>query len=180
LLLTEVIETITKKPFYSAIREQLQFKEQQLNNTWFIKLEETPKNTLIRSHQYWNEFGFDTYDLDPSWDLYGGGGMVSTIKDMAMFFRALFEGRIIHDKKVLAMMYTDVPPDLQINYCLGIRKVNVAGLPAYNHGGGLGTDVVYIPKLKATIAVASIEASKRPLALQIRDQIAKELSQLSP
>lgn len=175
VLLTEVIETCTRISFYEAIRSLLGFKRQRLPATWFVKLEKIPAKTAPMAHQYWDKYGWDTYDLDPSWDLYGGGGMASTVKDMALFFRKLFEGKIIRDREVLAMMYRDVPPNLEINYCLGIRKITIAGLTGYNHGGGLGTDVVYVPELNATIAVAVLEASHRPGAQEISKEIARLL-----
>lgn len=178
LLLTEVIETCTQKPFYEAIRSLLDLKKHRLRNTWFIKLEKTPKKSAALAHQYWDKYGWDTYDLDPSWDLYGGGGMAATVKDMALFFRWLFEGKIIQNKDVLAQMYQDVPPNLEVNYCLGIRKISIAGFTGYNHGGGLGTDVVYIPELDATIAVAVLEASHRPRAQEISKEIARLLGAL--
>ena len=176
ILLTEIIEHFSKKPFYTIMRSSLNYKGLKLNETWFAKLEKAPIKTAARAHQYWEEFGWDTYDLDPSWDLYGGGGMVATLKDMACFFQYLFNGKVIHNKEVLSMMHADVPPNLEINYCLGIRKIKYAGLQGYNHGGGLGTDVIYIPELNATIAVAALEASHRPVALEISKQIVHELA----
>ncbi len=175
LLLTEVIEHCTRQPFYTAMRTLLSYREHNLHATWFAKLEPVPAGVAARAHQYWDEFSWDTYDLDPSWDLYGGGGMVATVTDMALFFRYLFEGRVIRDKQLLARMYTDVPPDLNINYCLGIRKIKVSGFTAYNHGGGLGTDAVYIPELNATVVVAALEARHRPLALELSKEIVQQL-----
>ncbi|PSK91527.1 serine hydrolase domain-containing protein [Taibaiella chishuiensis] len=175
LLLTEVIEHCTRKPFYQAMRRLLNYDKLKLNATWFAKLERAPAGVAPRAHQYWDEFAWDTYDLDPSWDLYGGGGMVATITDMAMYFRYLFTGRVITDPRLLARMYTDVPPDLNINYCLGIRKIKVSGFTAYNHGGGLGTDAIYIPGLNATVVVAALEARHRPLALELTKEIVDQL-----
>lgn len=177
LLLTEIIEQITHKPFYTAMRKLLDYKKHRLNATWFAKLEQSPLKVRSRAHQYWDEFGWDTYDLDPSWDLYGGGGMVATVADMATFFQLLFNHKVIHDGKILSMMTEDVPPNLDINYCLGIRKIKYAGLLGYNHGGGLGTDVIYIPELNATVAVTSLEAQHRPLALEISKEIVRQLHQ---
>ncbi|WP_118972921.1 serine hydrolase domain-containing protein [Taibaiella koreensis] len=177
VLLTEVIEHFTGKPFYTSIRTLLDYRQLQLDHTWFAKLEKAPKGIVPAAHQYWDEFGWDTYDLDPSWDLYGGGGMKATLKDMALFFQYLFNGKVIHSDKVLATMYTDVPPDLQINYCLGIRKIKYSGLMGYNHGGGLGTDVIFIPELNATIAVAALEAMHRPVALKISQEIIRALDE---
>jgi len=177
LLLTEIIEQVTRQPFYTAMRKLLDYKKHQLNATWFAKLEQSPLKVKPRAHQYWDEFGWDTYNLDPSWDLYGGGGMVATAADMAMFFQLLFNNKVIHDGKILSMMREDVPPNLDINYCLGIRKIKYAGLPGYNHGGGLGTDVIYIPELNATVAIATLEAQHRPLAVEISKEIVRQLHQ---
>ncbi|PZF72630.1 serine hydrolase domain-containing protein [Taibaiella soli] len=175
ILLTEIIEQKTKQPYYRAMRSLLDYKQLHLNNTWFAKFEKAPASAKPQAHQYWDEFGWDTYDLDPSWDLYGGGGMIATVSDMAKFFQYLFNGKVIHNQNILALMTTDVPPNLQINYCLGIRKVTYANQKGYNHGGGLGTDVIYIPALNATIAVAALETSHRPVALEISKGVVREL-----
>lgn len=89
------------------------------------------------------------------------------MKEMAVFFRNLFNGKIIKDAKVLALMNQNVPPNQEINYCLGIRKIKAFDLLEYNHGGGLGTDVVYIPELNASIAISALEADKHPVAVEI-------------
>lgn len=67
-------------------------------------------------------------------------------------------------------------PNLEINYCLGIRKIKYSGILGYNHGGGLGTDLIYIPALNASIAVASSEATHRPKAVEISKEIVRLLS----
>ena len=91
LLLSEIIEQKTEQPFYTAIRNDLiDYQKHELNATWFINLEEQPENTTVLAHHYWNKYDWDSYNLDPSWDLYGGGGLVSTSKDAARFFQLLF------------------------------------------------------------------------------------------
>lgn len=167
VLLTEVIETVTHQPFYKAMRSLLNFGKHHLDETWFISLEKTPKNTSPLADQHWAKYGWDICDLDPSWDLYGGGGIAATVQDLAHFFQLLFGDQKIIGEAMLEKMHTDVPPNLTVNYCLGIKKVKIAGLTGYNHGGGLGTDVVYIPGLNATIAISVLEASKRPVAVDI-------------
>ncbi|PJJ62797.1 serine hydrolase domain-containing protein [Chryseobacterium geocarposphaerae] len=172
VLLTEVIESVTHQPYYKTMRKLLGYKKRGLKVTRFAKFENVSQNTAPQAHQYWDQFGWDTCNLDPSWDLYGGGGIVTNVKEMAVFFQKLFSGRIIKNRNVLAQMTTDVPPNLEINYCLGIRKIKYAGLLGYNHGGGLGTDAVYIPQLNASIAVVALEAGHRPVAVEISKKIA--------
>ncbi len=175
ILLTEIIENTTHQPFYEAMRSLLKFKKQGMKSTWFIQLEKMPKKIPHMAHQHWNHFSWEIDSLNPSWDLYGGGGMASNVKEMAVFFQNLFNGKIIKDTRVLALMYQDVPPNLEINYCLGIRKIKAHGLLEYNHGGGLGTDVVYIPELNASIAISSLEADKRPVAVEISKELVRLL-----
>lgn len=177
LLLTEIIENQTKKPFYTAIRDLLDFKKHKRNATWFVNLEERPKNVLSLAHQYYDKYTWDSADLNPSWDLYGGGGLASTIKDLAMFFQLLFEGKIIKDKKLIEQMHTYVLPQEESIYCLGLRKINFHGATAYYHGGFWGTDCMYIPELNTTISVFTSEKSKRELNAQISHRILQLLQQ---
>jgi len=175
VLISEIIEQKTGKSFYQALRSLLDYKKLGLNNTWFIQLEKQPKKSLPLVNQYWKEFNWEIKDLNPSWDLYGGGGIASNVKDVATFFQALFNGKVIKDPKVLQLMYTDVPPNLEINYCLGIRKIKSGGMTAYNHGGGLGTDAIYIPELNASVSSASVEAGKRSVAVELSSLLASKL-----
>ncbi len=178
VLISEIIEQKTGKPFYQAVRDLLDYKKQGLNNTWFIQLEKQPQKSLPLVNQYWKQFDWEIKELNPSWDLYGGGGIASNVKNMAQFFQLLFNGKIIKDPKVLQLMYTDVPPNLEINYCLGIRKIKSGGMTAYNHGGGLGTDAIYIPEINASISSASVEAGKRNIAVELSSLLAAKLKAL--
>jgi len=161
VLLTEIIENITKQPFYTAIRELINYNRVRLNNTWFINLEKQPEiaNSLV--HQYSNKHYWDSYNLNPLWDLYGGGGLVSTTKEMALFFQALFEGRIIKDKQLVKEMHSYVLPKEESNYCLGLRNISFGDYEAYYHGGFWGTDVMYLPEINTSIAVVTLEKDKR-------------------
>lgn len=177
VLLTEIIEQLTKKPFYEAIRSLIDYKKHQLNTTWFINLEETPEQVAPLVHQYWMKYDWDSYDLNPSWDLYGGGGLVSTTKDLALFFQALFEGKIIENKLLLETMHTYVLPKEESNYGLGIQIVALEGLPVYYHGGFWGTDVVYVPALNTSIAAFTLQKDERVINAVISKEIIKVLNQ---
>ena len=175
LLLTEIIERKTKKPFYTSIRELLDFKKNNLNTTWFINLEDKPLNSLPLTHQYFNKYNWNSYNLNPSWDLYGGGCLVSNTKELAIFFQLLFEGKLIEDKEVLKHLYTYVLPKEKSNYCLGIRSLSFFGNIGYYHGGFWGTDVMYLPKYNTTISVFTLLKEKRELNAEISHEIIKVL-----
>ena len=173
LLLTEIIERKTKKPFYTAIRDVLEFKKHHLNETWFVNLENKPTKTLPLANQYSNKFNTSSVNINPSWDLYGGGGLASNTKDLALFFQLLFEGKIIKDQAVLSQIYTYVIPKEECrNYCLGLFNIpSFFGDNVYYHGGFWGTDVVYIPSIHTTIAVFTLVREKRDLNIQINKEI---------
>lgn len=156
LLLTEIIEQKTRQPFYKAIRELLKYKELGLNQTWFINLEDYPTKTLPLAHQYADRYKWDSYTINPSWDLYGGGGIAATAKDAALFFQHLFNGNIIEDKKLLEAMHTYVLPADQSKYCLGVYHFDF-GFSVFYHGGWWGTDVVYSPASNATVTVFTLQ-----------------------
>ncbi|WP_343566492.1 serine hydrolase [Sphingobacterium sp.] len=156
LLLTEIIEQKTQQPFYAAIRNLLRYKELNLTKTWFINVEQYPENTLPLAHQYANKYNWDSYTINPSWDLYGGGGIAATAKEAALFFQYVFDGKIIQDKQLLEAMHTYVLPPDKSKYCLGIYHFDM-GFNAYYHGGWWGTDVIYSPESDATITVFTLQ-----------------------
>ena len=179
LLLTEIIENIVKKPFYTAMRELLQYDELGLNSTWFPTLEEKPDMTKSLVHQYWAEYNWDSYDLDPSFDLYGGGGIACNTEDLAMFNYHLFNHDIINDTTVFNLIYTKVHTNSswQVPYYMGISESSIAGYTEFGHGGFWGTIVAYFPKLNASISVFILEKNKRSLravVLKKTVQILKE------
>lgn len=160
LLLTEIIETITEKEYYTAIRELLKYESVGLKNTWFKDLETTPTELPSFPHQYADQYKWDSPYINHSWDLYGGGGMASTVKDAALFYQYLFEGLIIEDNRVLREMHTYVLPPEESKYCLGLYHFDF-GFHLYYHGGWWGTDVNYSPDNNTSIAVFTLVKDKR-------------------
>ncbi len=166
LLLTEIIEVITHKPFYKAMRELLRYKELGLNNTWFVTLEKMPNNSKPLVHQYFEKYNWDSYNIDPSWDLYGGGGIASNTRDLARFCYDLFNGKVIKDTSVFKRIFTHVntQDSTQSNYHLGLAEYSYNGIKGFGHDGYWGTVVVYFPELKTSMAVFVLERRKSYLS----------------
>ena len=80
------------QPFAAAVRELVDSTWFGLDSTWWEDLEPPPEGAPERAHQYIDET--DTFAFDPSFDLYGGGGLVATLGDAAAFFGALESGLI--------------------------------------------------------------------------------------
>ena len=151
ILLGEIIETVTGKSLGNAITEQLKLKELGLNS---IHIENAAGEfNDIRIHQYLeNE---DTYFINPTLDLYGGGGLLSNSRDLCLFYTYLFENRIFSNKSTLDKMLTKIEysSEQPMDYRLGIWKTEIKGMDAYTHTGFWGTQVIYIPEIKTCIAV---------------------------
>ena len=165
LLATEIIEQLHGKPFFTAMGELLKFEELGLNNTWFPSLEEKPAQSEDLIHQYWDEedwgglsldFAWDSKLHDLSWDLYGGGGIAASMKDMARFSYHLFNGDIIEDEQILQLIKEDVVTSdgKAKTYRLGLAEAEVGGFKAYGHGGFWGTIFFYIPDLDTSLALS--------------------------
>ncbi|MCZ4408268.1 serine hydrolase [Cryomorphaceae bacterium 1068] len=173
LLLTEIIEGITEKPFYTAMRELLRYEDLGLNNTWMPSLEEKPKQTKTLVYQYNESLGWDSYEVDVSADLYGGGGIASTTSDLANFAYKLFHCEIVEDTTTFNLIYTKIPTQDTVpsHYGFGLTRYDVSGYTAYGHGGFWGTKVIYIPELDTSIAVFVLERDRRSLTSGIIDHI---------
>ena len=173
LLCTEIIETVEKKPFYTAMRELLKYKTLGINSTWFPTLEEQPANTETMAHQYWGQYGWNTYDLDISVDLYGGGGIACPTKDLARFIYDLFNANIIQDTTVLNLIFTEIKTqdEKPSNYYLGISLSEYNNLKAFGHGGFWGTEVLYFPYLNTSVSIYVLERDERKLIKSLMDQI---------
>ncbi len=169
LLLTEIIEGITEKPFYTAMRELLRYEELGLKNTWMPSLEEKPEQTKELAHQYDDRFGWDSYKVDVSADLYGGGGIASTTSDLAKFAYKLFHHEVVEDTATFNLIYTEISTQDTVpsRYGFGLTFYNILGYTAYGHGGFWGTKVIYLPEIDTSIAVFVLERDRRSLSNDI-------------
>ena len=106
VLLGQVLERTAGKPLPATVRELVGFDRLGLRSTWWDTLEPRPSGVPKRAHQYDGEF--DSYAVDASIDLYGGGGLAMTMGDLARFTRALFTGLVYADPATLDVMLAPV------------------------------------------------------------------------
>jgi len=78
ITLGEIIERVTGHTLAQAFHDGLDYRRIGLVSTWFESLEPVPDRALGRAHQYMDVDDIDATDFDPSFDLFGGGGLVST------------------------------------------------------------------------------------------------------
>ncbi len=152
VLLGEMIERLSGKPLGKALRTLLNFKKLKLDETYLETLEPVPAGVKDLAHPYLGET--DTIDFDPSLDLYGGGGLVSSVEDLARFYRALLQGKVFRHASTLQIMLT-VPPTNEQSpggpYAMGISRRNIAGNICWGHTGFWGTSAYHCPQADVTI-----------------------------
>lgn len=163
ILLGEMIERKTGKPLGKALRLLLNFNKLKLDETYLETLEPVPARVKKLSHPYLGET--DTIDFDPSLDLYGGGGLVSSVEDLARFYRALLRGIVFRHASTLQIMLT-VPPTNERSpggpYALGISRRNIAGNICWGHTGFWGTSAYHCPEADVTIVRHYNQAQPNP------------------
>ncbi|MFA8300744.1 MAG: serine hydrolase domain-containing protein [Hyphomicrobiales bacterium] len=149
-LLGEIIEKITGKFMGDAIEDQLQLNKLGLKDTYMEDFDGDYSGKRI--HQYLADN--DTYDWHPSFDYYGGGGLLSTTKDLSLFYKSLFEHKVFKNKATLDTMLAPVKYDTEpeLDYRMGIWKASINGMDVYTHLGFWGTQVAYIPEIKTAIS----------------------------
>jgi len=174
VLLGEILEQAAGRPLAAAVRELVGFKQLDLRSTWWETLEERPVGVLDRAHQFLGNL--DVTDFDPSYDLYGGGGLASTMRDLARFFRGLFTGGVFANPETADIMLTTIEsvrprPDADAtalpvgSYRMGVCVEEVGGFTVYRHGGFWGTTAVFVSDLDLTIA-ATVNQNSGKQALE--------------
>lgn len=163
VLLGEIVERATKRPMAEAVRALLDYQRLGLTSTWFETLEPKPASAWERAHQYFDSR--DVTDYDPSYDLYGGGGLVSTVGDLARFMRAVFKWEVYRQPSTVDIMLSTLPDakpspgadDKHLPpgaYRMGVWVDEVVGFEVYEHTGYFGTLAAYVPELELSIAAS--------------------------
>lgn len=181
LLLTEIIEQLYHLPFYTAMKKLLRYEELGLKHTWFPTLEETPANTKSMAHQYWSSKGWDATEMDISWDLYGGGGIATTTRELALFVQHYFNERIVKNDSIKELIFTEVKTKVteEFPYYMGLSRGTYHDMHGYGHGGFWGTVMHYFPDINASVAVYTLDRDQRAVGSDVMDAMIKELTEVN-
>ena len=160
ILLGEIIELYSKGDLAGGLRELLRFEKLGLEHTWLESLEPAPQNLLDPVHRYLGRL--DATEFDPSVDLYGGGGLMSTCQDLALFVNALFKHKVFDKKETLELMKTEPRYFPSYNpeedrrhkdYRYGLWQFPIYGEEGFMHAGLWGTHMLHVPAMDLSIAV---------------------------
>lgn len=104
----------------------------------------------------------DLAEHHPSYDAFGGGGLVTTVADLDAFARALFTGAVFTRPDTLTAMLTTVPDGSGDAYGLGIGRRILAGETVWLHTGFLGGALAYVPRLELSVGVTTNQTLADP------------------
>ena len=154
IILAVVIEQISGTALASALRELLRLDDLRLDSVHLESLEPTPASAGPRVRQYMGSL--DVSEVDPSIDLYGGGGIVSNVRDLVGFWRELFGGRVFDSPATLERMTVtrrrlDVPGEAGLGIFRELRR----GREYWYHTGFWGSAVRHEATSGLTLACAT-------------------------
>lgn len=150
ILLGDIVERITGKNLAAAVREQLKLDALGLKSTYWEVFEQPRPGAEPRARQFLG--ADDVTGVDASFDLYGGGGLVMSARDLATFFKALFEGRIFARPQTLGVMLGEGSHEKADTYRFGIFVRHTPHGDVYWHSGFWGTWAGYSPETGIAVA----------------------------
>lgn len=158
LLLGAIVEEITGQDLPDAVRAQLKFDRLGMKDAYWERYE-SPRGRA-RAHQIFE--GDDTYAWNPSMDLFGGGGLVASTADIAVFFDALLQDRVFSKPSTLERMLSAEGLPAGSPYRLGVFDYDLKGARGIGHSGFWGTLVMRDPVSGRTIAGAVTDRADYP------------------
>lgn len=158
VVLGTLIERMTGQSLPQAIRTRI-LEPVGMDDTWFA-FHEPPHGTAKPVDQYYGRINMTRY-INTSYE-WGGGSHATTTKDLALFIKALFAGKLFREASTLRKML-DGAENAQEgqSYACGINKYEVDGRTYWGHGGFYGTLLLYDPVNKVTFS-ANISQAMPP------------------
>jgi len=154
VLLGEIIENTLKTGLAEGMRDLLKFDTLGMSSTWLESLEDRPEGLPPSVKRYLDDM--DASLWDNSVDLYGGGGLQSTTRDLATFLQALFSNEIYEQPETLPVMLLKseyAGPLAEYRLGLGYIKGRKSGVEAYMHSGFWGSLFIHFPAYNCSIAI---------------------------
>lgn len=156
VLLGQLIEHVSGLPLAEAVRSRAGLDVGSMPSLHWELLEATPDG-LVRAHQLFE--GHDTHDWSPTFDLFGGGGLVSTLPDLCTWWSDRFDGahgsvdvHIAGAAPSLNVEGTPFPGGDRVG--LGMFGRDVCGRTVWAHGGFWGLETGHVPELGVSYALS--------------------------
>ena len=84
---------------------------------------------------------------------WAGGGIVSTVEEMAVFIQAIFNEQLLNTESLNNMMDISSTAKFGEKYGLGLEKFEIKNKVFYGHYGAYGSLLLYSPAEELTISL---------------------------
>lgn len=163
VILGDILERCTRLSLAGALRSLLKLDDLGLASLHLEVIEPRPTGIGPAAHQYVGEV--DVSAIHASFDLWGGGGLVASMPDLAEFYHALFNGGVFRFPETLRAMLKVSPESGADRYALGIRALPLeANAPPtsvwWGHVGFWGTVAAHDPGTGLSVATTM---TRRPV-----------------
>lgn len=155
VLLSLILENVTGKSWPAALRDLCKFDELGLGVLHVERLEVRERIRPMMRHFVGTR---DLTDIDPTFDLFGSGGIVSDCEDLAAWWHALFSERVIEGGSLKEMMKTIPDPTGGRDVGLGLFHRKYRELSVWYHSGGWGCFALHQPDARLTLVAATNQA----------------------
>jgi D-alanyl-D-alanine carboxypeptidase len=165
VVLGQVLEHVADTTLASLVRLHCRLDDLGLASTWWERHEAAPSPTPPSARVQMNTE--DWQAVDCSIDLFGGGGLISSVRDLTTWWRALFNGEILR-RATLAQMLSPLAPSAESHgdAGLGLFRRSVAGRSWWTHSGYWGSIVLHDPVDKLTLTAFRNQSEVRTSALE--------------
>ncbi|WP_256703062.1 serine hydrolase domain-containing protein [Burkholderia ubonensis] len=160
VLLGDIVERATGETLAAVVRNALRFDARGLHSTWWELIEQPPSHVEPRARQFYGDI--EMTDVNATMDLYGGGGLVMSARDLASLAADLFEGRVFDNPQTLAEMLRADAHEGADAYRLGVFVSEIGGTVCYSHAGFWGTVVYYVPRHRIAVSGVTTARGARP------------------
>ena len=148
LLLAVLIEQITGKHLHQVYREKI-ISPLGLTNT-YLEFFEIPSKVKPVVYPFYGIHSLEKINTSFDW---GGGGLISTLKDLDIFIRSLMKGFLFKKPETLDLMLQEqnLNPNTKrhnqlSHYGFGIQKKDFPGLSFFGHNSAYGSILYYEPE----------------------------------
>ena len=177
VLLGEIIERMTGRNLGASVRELIDFESLGLHTAHW-ELFEPAIETVPFTGSLLGDV--DLSRAHPSFDAYGGGGLVATVGELMRFYRAMLQGTLFENPESRRFI-TAVPDVPAVDDDPGIARAPVPQLsfgqqPCWGHPGMWGQYAGYCPDIDLAFAWTMNQGENtRADFLRLTDKLARAL-----
>ncbi len=168
LLLGKIIEVVSKQTYGQFIEANI-FNKLGMNNSYYGRKINNSKE-VIGYYQTRRAEIKKAKPIDVSW-AFSAGGLVSSVDDLAIWYRSLSQGLLISDQSYKMMITGFKLNDGSFSrYGFGLNNIKIHKHNAIIHQGstpGFKTSAVYFPEEDIYLAALSNDYSSKPFNLTL-------------